>query len=178
MNDEVIDLVNENNKIIGEVLKSKAHNEKLWHREVGVIIINDKNEILLQQRARNKRYPLKWVISAGGHINVGEKPEDAAYRELDEELGIRTDLKFIELKKGLGRLEHNFIYWYIGVYNDPITDILESEIDNIEFFSKESFKEKFKINKIEELEHKKGFLYEVSIYAAKMCLRFWNGEFI
>ncbi len=39
--------------------------------------------------------PGYWTSSAAGHVDLGEIPEKAAYRELEEELGIKAELKQI-----------------------------------------------------------------------------------
>ena len=56
MDDELLDLVDENDNIIGEVLKSHANSDpKLIHREAAIAVFNTKGEVLLQQRALTKR---------------------------------------------------------------------------------------------------------------------------
>jgi len=50
---------------------------------------NRRGEIFLQRRAKTKTIqPGKWDTSVGGHLKVGESFEDAAARELKEELGV------------------------------------------------------------------------------------------
>ena len=52
---ELIDILNENGIKTGQVAsRDEAHRKGLWHRAIVVAIINEKNEILLQQRAANK----------------------------------------------------------------------------------------------------------------------------
>lgn len=58
---------------------------------VGVVIINENNEILLQKRSRFKRVkPNVWGI-CGGKIDYGETPIDAGVRETLEEIGVKLD---------------------------------------------------------------------------------------
>lgn len=67
---------------------------------VGVVIINNNNEILLQKRSRFKRAnPSKWGI-CGGKVDLGETPRDAGIRETLEEIGISLnieDLRFLSM---------------------------------------------------------------------------------
>ena len=64
-------------------------------REISVIILNDKNQILLQKRSENKRsYPNMWALCTG-HVEENESFKEAAIRELKEELGV--NIKFDEL---------------------------------------------------------------------------------
>lgn len=56
MNVELIDVLDENGVLTGEVLpRSEVHKRGLWHRAIVVAIVNEKNEILLQQRSDKKK---------------------------------------------------------------------------------------------------------------------------
>lgn len=60
-----------------------------WRRVVHVWVVNDRGELLVQQRARGRRmWDGLWDVSMGGSISAGELPEPAAVRELEEELGL------------------------------------------------------------------------------------------
>lgn len=59
---------------------------------VGVVIINENDEILLQKRSRFKRAnPSKWGI-CGGKVDFGETPLEAGIRETLEEIGILLNM--------------------------------------------------------------------------------------
>ncbi len=52
---ELLDIVDENNNLTGEFVDREiVHSEGLLHREVGVIVLNESNEILLEKRASTK----------------------------------------------------------------------------------------------------------------------------
>ena len=88
---EILDIVNEENKLINKKqTRQYIHENNLWHRHVSCWIINDKGEVLLQKRSKNKkRNPNMWS-KTGGHVLTDEKPIDALKRELKEELGINV----------------------------------------------------------------------------------------
>lgn len=66
---------------------------------VNVLLINEKNEILLQRRGT---YPIKWGL-IGGIVNLGESLEDAAVRETKEETNLEIDdLKLLGTISGEG----------------------------------------------------------------------------
>src|SRR5215468_885388 len=59
---------------------------------VAALILRN-NKILICQRTRHQTMPLKWEFP-GGKIELGEKPEQALHRELEEELGIRATIHY------------------------------------------------------------------------------------
>jgi isopentenyldiphosphate isomerase len=89
--DELLDLVNENDEVVGSVWKSEAHKDnRLTHREVAVALFTKNGEVLLQQRSMKKETGKgEWKVSVAGHVAFGEDPEKAAEREVFEELGIK-----------------------------------------------------------------------------------------
>lgn len=96
---ELIDVLDENGIFTGQVLsRDEVHQKGLWHRAIVVAIINEKNQILLQQRSSKKEKNAgMWDISVAGHISAGQDALSAAAREINEEvnvlLGYRTEIK-------------------------------------------------------------------------------------
>ena len=70
---ELIDIVDENNKLTGQVEdRWVAYKKGLWRRTVSCWIMNEKGEVLLQKRTANKvRNPNKWA-KTGGQVDSGE----------------------------------------------------------------------------------------------------------
>ncbi|MCJ7772663.1 MAG: NUDIX domain-containing protein [Desulfobacterales bacterium] len=65
------------------------HQEGAWHRSVHIWVLNDKDELLIQQRSLEKEsHPGLWDVSCAGHIQSGDSSLQAALRELKEELGL------------------------------------------------------------------------------------------
>lgn len=68
-----------------------------YHKVVDILIFNKLGELALQKRVLDdKPFPGYWDFSAGGHIDLGEESQNAAERELFEELGISPSLVFIK----------------------------------------------------------------------------------
>jgi isopentenyl-diphosphate delta-isomerase type 1 len=139
--DELLDLVNENDEVIGEVKKDVANaNPLLFHREINVCIFDEQEKMLMQQRSFNKKvYPGYWTESCAGHIPKGETPEAAAHRELSEELGF--DIKLIFFEKELTHFPNEtfFAYTYIGKYSGEKIVIQKEEVEQVKFFTKKEF---------------------------------------
>lgn len=90
MREELLDVLDGNGIKTGEVLPRKeVHKRGLWHRIIVVAIVNEKNEILIQQRSNNKdKNPGMWDISVTGHLSAGQDSLTAATREISEEVSV------------------------------------------------------------------------------------------
>lgn len=140
MADELLDLVNEKDEIIGEVWKSEANQKpNLIHREVAVIIYDDNGKVLFQKRSRFKKVnPGIWAETVAGHVSKGEKPINSAHRELLEELGFDTKLKTFGKTLDHAPKETHFAYWFVGKYPKGIRIKLQKkEVEKVAFLSPE-----------------------------------------
>ena len=101
MTKEYVILVDEQDNDIGVMEKMKAHQDGLLHRAFSVFIFNDKEELLLQQRAFSKYHSGGlWTNTCCSHPRPNETIKDAANRRLFEEMGMSCDLQ----------IKTNFIY--------------------------------------------------------------------
>ncbi len=80
-----IDIVNNDDEVIGTSSAREAHDQKLLHRIAVTYVVNDKKEILVQERMDGHL-----DHSSAGHVDKGETYEEAARRELGEELGVKN----------------------------------------------------------------------------------------
>lgn len=95
---EMIDIVDENDNVIKTIERTPEWNaERLdIHRYVNVLVFNSEGKILVQQRSHKKAAgPLRFDTSVGGMLSAGQSYEEAAYKEMGEELGIESPLTFI-----------------------------------------------------------------------------------
>ena len=110
-------IVDENNNEVGTAARTDAVQQGLWHRIVVVLVFNSKGEMYIQQRSHNApSSPGLWDHSAAGHVDAGENPEQAARRELREELGINPDnITFISEYKTQRTVDDKIYnrYWYL-----------------------------------------------------------------
>lgn len=94
MEEEKVILVDENDQKIGLMPKQEAHVKGLLHRAFSVFVINEKNELMLQQRALHKYHtPGLWANTCCSHQRDGESSIEAGKRRLFEEMGFVTELK-------------------------------------------------------------------------------------
>ncbi|MFQ5673331.1 MAG: NUDIX domain-containing protein [Nitrospinales bacterium] len=92
--DEILDWVDQQDNVIGQVSRKEIHAKSLLHRSVHILVFNSRGELFLQKRVMSKdENPGLWDSSAAGHIASGETYLVSAHRELKEELGIGASLK-------------------------------------------------------------------------------------
>lgn len=86
--DEVVVLVDEQDREVGVAPKLQAHQRGLLHRAFSVFVLNARGEVLLQRRADGKYHSGGlWTNTACGHPRPGEPVAAAARRRLREEMG-------------------------------------------------------------------------------------------
>lgn len=89
MEHELLHEVDENDQVIGTRTRGELHRLGLRHRAVHILVFNSRNELFLQKRSASKDInPGLWDTSAAGHVDLGESYDEAARRELSEELGV------------------------------------------------------------------------------------------
>jgi len=135
---EIIDIVDDNNNILGKAPREEVHEKKLIHKGVHIFIFNSDGKLLLQKRSmKKKHYPGRWGDIAG-HIPSGQTYGEAAERELEEEIGIKTELQYLfSVKKRDETVGDNEnLNLYIGYHDGPFNTDKE-EVDEVRFFSLE-----------------------------------------
>lgn len=133
MEEQVI-LVDQQDNPRGLMPKMEAHEKAELHRAFSVFIFNEKNELMLQQRAKHKYHsPLLWTNTCCSHQRDGESNVQAGKRRLFEEMGFVTEIKevFSFIYKAPfdnGLTEHELDHVMVGYYNeDPIINRDEVE---------------------------------------------------
>ncbi|MBA5791252.1 isopentenyl-diphosphate Delta-isomerase [Flavobacterium sp. xlx-214] len=149
MTEEQVVLVNEKDEPIGLMPKMQAHQEALLHRAFSVFILNDKNEVMLQQRAAHKYHsPMLWTNTCCSHQRDGESNIAAGQRRLQEEMGFSVPLKelFSFIYKAPfdnGLTEHEYDHVLVG-YSNNAPEINLDEVASWKWMSIESIKEDMK----------------------------------
>lgn len=143
---ELVDIVDENNKLTGQIEERwVAYNKGLWRRTVSCWIMNEKGEILLQKRTANKKKnPNKWA-KTGGQVDSGETAEEAIFREVKEELGIeisKKQIKIIDIHKSNDK-NKRFAYNFIFIVNHKIDDytLQKEEVAEVKYVTIEEIEQ-------------------------------------
>ncbi|HUG92204.1 MAG TPA: NUDIX domain-containing protein, partial [Planctomycetaceae bacterium] len=94
MPEELFDVVDADDRVIGQAARSEVHARGLLHRAVHVFVFDAQGRLLVQRRSAAKdEYPLCYTSSASGHVAAGETYDETAPRELEEELGLSLPLE-------------------------------------------------------------------------------------
>ena len=89
MSEEIFDIVNECDEVIGQLPRRIVHRDGHKHRAVHVLVFGSDGRVFLQKRSMTKdTHPGVWDSSASGHVDTGEDYDACAMRELREEIGL------------------------------------------------------------------------------------------
>jgi isopentenyl-diphosphate delta-isomerase len=162
-NTQKLNIVDENDNVIGIERRDVIHREGLLHREIHVWFFTPKGEILFQHRAKDKdTYPDLLDATVGGHVEIGDSYEDTALKETKEETGInlnKEDLIFIKKYQNgsrdmvTGLTNNSYKFEFAFRFNGNISDLKIEEgkslgfeaykIDDVINSTSEEFRKKF-----------------------------------
>jgi isopentenyl-diphosphate delta-isomerase len=143
MQEEIVDIVDEKDNILGNTSKRNAHKKGLLHRTVIAEVIDSKGRFTLVKQAPDRQDAGQYVSPVGGHVRSGETEEEALKREALEEVGLKEfDFKYIGKavfnRKVLGRKENHYFILF-EIYTDDIPK-LNHESVGYEQFTKAQLK--------------------------------------
>ncbi len=120
--DELLDIVNDYDQVIGQKLRSEVYAQKMTNfRVINGFILNNKGQLWIPRRTAHKRLmPLYLDCSVGGHVEAGETYQMAFERELKEELNLDAaivDYQMIGSMKPHEDAVTAFMQVYIIKYN-------------------------------------------------------------
>ncbi|KFG76366.1 NUDIX hydrolase [Streptomyces mutabilis] len=101
--DEILDVVDENDHVVGQARRGDVYAGGLCHRCVFVWVRDAGGRVFVHRRTATKLvFPSLYDMFVGGVVGAGESYDDAALREAEEELGVT----------GLPRPEYLFKFLY------------------------------------------------------------------
>ena len=158
MPDELFDIVDEKDIIIGQEMRSVVHQRGLWHRGVHVLLFTHESKLLVQQRNKDRVHaPLALDCSVSEHVQAGEDYYAAAIRGLKEEMGVfGIEVKpLLKFKMNYGPNDNEISELYQGVMDPAIIRFNPVEIERIDYYSLTELQEL-----VESEEHNFSYWFE------------------
>lgn len=132
MSKQKLNIVDDNDKIIGVEDRNTIHKKGLLHREVHVYFITPEKQIIFQHRAKDKdTFPDLLDATVGGHVEIGDDYIKTAVKETLEETGMKINYSdLIPVSKihknstdnSTGKINHAFQLAYIYIYKGKLDD--------------------------------------------------------
>jgi isopentenyldiphosphate isomerase len=124
---EYIDIVNENDQVIGRRKEfGKEYPKDKITRSVAIFLMKDEKIILQKRSSKKFRYPEYWCVSVGGFVDSGEEYNQAIIREVKEELGV--NLKIAECTKIIKIIIEDDMKHFVTLYKANLNqDITENK---------------------------------------------------
>lgn len=131
MKAEIFDVVDKQDRVVGQATRADVHRRGLYHRAIHVLLWHQ-DRVFLQRRSYTKdSAPGCWDSSCSGHVDSGESYQTSLWRELEEELGISSKISLwpvfkLPASKVTG---WEFLWVYQGLSPGPFTLHREEIID-------------------------------------------------
>jgi isopentenyl-diphosphate delta-isomerase type 1 len=142
---EYFDVVDAKDNVIGKAARKECHsNRKLIHRAVAILVFNSKGDILFEKRSMKKDMePGKWGLVAG-HVDLDESYEQAAKREMMEEIGVSCKkMEFVSRFLFRAEEETEMIKVFSCRHEGPFK-VDKKESDEVRFFTQIGVKQALK----------------------------------
>lgn len=161
MGHPLIQVVDENDQPLLGMTRDQAWAEGQFHRISRILLFDDSGRLLIQKRAVNMVVsPGKWDCSAAGHVDEGEDYETAAHREMQEEIGVKTDIEevsYYSTEETInGFLVKRFNKTYKGVINFTPDNIDHAEVSAVDWISLQDLRTDCTVNPD---KYTKGLIY-------------------
>ncbi len=132
---ELLDIVDDEDQVIGSATRGEIHQQALMHRSVHIIVLDGKGRVLLQKRSMQKdQCAGMWDTSCAGHVESGHSYAETAPRELQEELGIDGPLHQLFKMHPTKDNGQEFALVYTIEHAGPFTPAVD-EIDELKWYS-------------------------------------------
>jgi isopentenyl-diphosphate delta-isomerase len=137
MPDELFDVVNEQDIVLGQEMRSVVHQRGLWHRGVHVLLFTHEGKLLVQQRSKDRPHaPLALDCSVSEHVKAGEDYYSAAIRGLQEEMGVEgIDIQpVVKFKMNYGPNDNEISELYRGAVDPANVKFDPVEVERIDYY--------------------------------------------
>ena len=139
--DELFDVCNRDDRVIGQARREDVHAQNLLHRAVHIWVLRTDGRLVVQRRSASKdQYPNGLTSSASGHLDSGEDYLDAAIRELGEELGLHgVELQYVVKLPARPETAYEHTVLYVTV-TDAVLIPAVGEVAGLELHSLDDLK--------------------------------------
>ena len=151
MPDEYLDVVDENNLVIGQEKRAVVHQSGLLHRGVHIFLFTPDDKMIVQMRSEKQDFPGAMDCSVSEHLNAGESYYDGAIRGLQEELGIGqiSLTRRLQFKMHYTANDYMVSELYEGICDEQDLTIDHHEVTQIAYYSLPELEEMMVSYKIE-----------------------------
>ena len=138
MADELLDIVNNEDIVSGQEMRSTVHQLGLQHRGVHVFLFTRDRKMLIQKRSADRAAsPSALDCSVSEHVKAGESYLDAAMRGMKEEMGV-TGIKIsplVTFRMNYGLNDNEISRLYEGIVESEKVKFDPVEIEEIGYYS-------------------------------------------
>jgi isopentenyl-diphosphate delta-isomerase len=138
MPDELLDIVNDEDIVTDQQMRSAVHQLGLQHRGVHVFLFTQDGKMLVQKRSMDRAAsPSMLDCSVSEHVKAGESYLDAAVRGMKEEMGVEgIEIKpLVKFRMNYGVNDNEISTLYEGMVNPDKVKFDPIEIEEINYFS-------------------------------------------
>lgn len=138
MADEWLDVLDEENRVIGQALRSEVHQRGLRHRGADVFLFTAEGKLLVQTRSATRAtFPSARDCSAAEHVRAGEDFLQAALRGMKEEIGIEgVDLKpILDFSHSNSPTDHETGRLFQGIVDPACVRLDPIEVAGVDYFT-------------------------------------------
>lgn len=148
MNDELLDIVDENDYVIGQKMRSEVYKKNLRNsRVIYAFLINDAQKIWIPKRSPHKKlFPSCWDASVAGHVTAGESYDEGFVRETQEELNLDvTNVRYRYIGKLTPQQQDVFGFTQLYcIYSNEAPDYNRDDFVEAYWFSLDEIQERLK----------------------------------
>ena len=139
MADEIFDIVDDSDTVVGSASRDEVHRSGYLHRSAHLLFFGSDRRVLLQKRSSEKdSFPGRWDSSVSGHVDSGEWYDQCIVRETKEEIGVGlsgTPEKLFKID-ACEETSHEFTWVYRSSHDGPF-QLNREEVSEVRWFAVE-----------------------------------------
>ena len=146
--DDLVDVVDSDGRVIGQVTRREMRARRLPHRSTYILVFNRRGELFVHLRTATKDvWPSHWDPCVGGVVAAGESFDDGAARELEEEIGVSAPLDrlFPIVYADATTAVHGMVYrtTHDGPFRLQVEEVVRGEFVALDDLAKRATREPF-----------------------------------